>query len=264
MAIALVGLGSYVGDMLAQSHRGEVLGSIIDASEVEGKWRGYHMGGAQRFHTDGTPCDVQALMCVRAAKSGGASRIVSAAAIHNELLERRPDLLNVLYGDFFARRADSDATHGASVKHVSVFSQDNGVFGCYFTSGELRRAVSAGDTVLTPLQAEAIEEIQKIGSSPEFYLDMKLGEGDLQFLNNRTILHGRLTYEDYEEFARRRYMLRLSLLMPDWSSRPARQLHTTADDAHNWLLARQRCADLPSAYLASLAAGKQQAQTQSP
>lgn len=253
LSVALVGLGSHIGPLLAQSHRGEVLGSVIDASDVEGQWRAYHMGGAQNFHTDGTPCDVQALMCLRPAKAGGASRIASAAAVHNTLLEQRPDLIEVLYGDFLARRADGDVTQTGGAKRVSVFAQDDGRFTCLYTSGEFRRAVTAGDAKLTPLQAEAFEEIQRLASSPEYYLDMMLREGDIQFLNNRTILHGRLAYEDYEDFAERRYMLRLSIQMPDWPPRPARQVTASVEDARAWLATREPGSDLPSAYLAALA-----------
>ena len=50
------------------------------------------------FHSD--RCDVVGLLCVRKAKSGGASRIVSSAAIHNEILRRRPDLIDVFYDDW--------------------------------------------------------------------------------------------------------------------------------------------------------------------
>jgi TfdA family taurine catabolism dioxygenase TauD len=254
LAIAFAGLGSFVGEFLAQSYQGEVLGHIIDVTDVEEGARGYHMGGAQGFHTDTTPCDIVGLMCLRAAKSGGRSRIVSAAAIHNFLLEHRPNLLKVLYGDFLARRNEAEAGEDASpiLKHVSVFAQIQGVFSCYLTAGELWRAVKAGDYAMSPLQVEALEEIQHIGASPEFYLDMDIGEGDIQFLNNRTIMHGRLPYEDYEEFTRRRYMLRLSFYVSEWEPRPNRQIHATLNDARQWLRRRHRGVDMPSAYLKAL------------
>ena len=65
---------------------------------------------AQRMHSDN--CDLVSLMCVRAARSGGISRIVSAAAVHNALLETRPDLLEALYGEWVFRRMELDAQYG--------------------------------------------------------------------------------------------------------------------------------------------------------
>lgn len=95
MARIHFGLGAYIGSPLPQSSQGELLGHVIDVSGIEPGARGYHAGGAQRFHTDS--CDVVSLMCLRGAKSGGASRIVSAIAIHQHLARERPDLLQVLY-----------------------------------------------------------------------------------------------------------------------------------------------------------------------
>jgi len=49
---------------------------------------------------------------------------------------------------------------------------------------------------------------------------MMLEPGDLQFLNNRTVMHGRTRFEDFDQIARKRLMLRLWLKMPDWSEYP--------------------------------------------
>ena len=96
MARIYVGLGSHLGQPIAQSYRGELLGSVLDVSDIEEKVRGYRAGGPQHFHCDGSACDIVSLMCLRAAKSGGASRIVSAVALYNALHDSRPDLLAAL------------------------------------------------------------------------------------------------------------------------------------------------------------------------
>ncbi len=95
MARIYFGLGAHIGSPLPQSWQGELLGHVIDVSDIEPGARGYHAGGAQRFHTDS--CDVVSLMCLQAAKSGGASRICSSIAVHRRLERERPDLLQVLY-----------------------------------------------------------------------------------------------------------------------------------------------------------------------
>jgi alpha-ketoglutarate-dependent taurine dioxygenase len=43
------------------------------------------------------------------------------------------------------------------------------------------------------------------------YLDMDLQPGDIQLLSNHTIIHARTDYEDYEDPAKRRHLLRLWL-----------------------------------------------------
>jgi hypothetical protein len=247
-----VGLGAHIGRLLPQSYQGEMLGHVLDVSDIEQQARGYHAGGAQRMHTD--TCDIVSLLCLRAAKSGGISRIVSAAAVHNRLLETRPDLAATLYGDYVFRRMEMDAKFGDGllVKRVVIFSRASGEFSCNISGSYPHRAVQAGDAVMTPLQIEALEEVKRISSSPELYLDMNIGEGDIQFLNNRILLHGRTAYEDWPEIARRRHLMRLWLRVPSWPALPANQGVHSAADQPLWLRQRRPFMEVPSRYLAEM------------
>jgi hypothetical protein len=252
MARIYVGLGVHIGRLLPQSYHGELLGHVIDVSDIEQQARGYHRGGAQGFHTD--TCDVVSLMCVQAAKSGGLSRIVSVAAIHNRLLETRPDLLATLYGEYVFRRMDRDAElgNGKQVKRVVIFSRESGEFTCNISGDYPRRAVAAGDAVMTELQVEALAELQRIATSPEFYLDMSIGEGDIQFLNNRILLHGRTGFEDWPEIVRRRHLMRLWLEVPGWARLPANQSVHSREDEPFWSRQRRPFMEVPSRYLAEM------------
>ena len=246
------GLGSYIGRPLPQSYQGELLGHVIDVSDIENQARGYHAGGAQGMHTDN--CDIVALMCLRAAKSGGVSRIASAAAVHNRLLEEHPDLLAALYGDYVFRRMELDAEFGSGVlvKKVVIFSRQSGTLSCNVSGSYPRRAVAAGDAVMTKPQSEALDALQRLAASPEFHLDMSIGEGDIQFLNNRTVLHGRTGYEDWPEVARRRHLMRMWLEVPSWPRLPDNQGMHSATDHALWLRQRRPLMELPSRYLAEM------------
>ena len=52
-------------------------------------------------------------------------------------------------------------------------------------------------------------------ADPALRLDMMLEPGDLQFANNYAVLHSRTEFEDHEDLALRRKMLRLWLKMPN-------------------------------------------------
>ncbi len=256
MARIYAGLGCHIGRAVPQSWQGELLGHVIDVSDIEADARGYHAGGAQRFHTD--TCDIVSLMCVQGAKSGGVSRIASAAAVHDRMLETRPDLLATLYGDYVVRRMDQDATHGSGivVRRVAILSRASGQLSCNISGSYPNRAVEFGDTVMTPLQREALDEVERIAASPEFHLDMSIGEGDIQFLNNRALLHGRTDFENWPEIARRRHLMRLWLYVPDWPAMPDNQgMHDPRDHA-GWLRQRTPFMEVPSRYLASMAQRK--------
>lgn len=246
------GLGVHIGQPVAQSYLGELLGHVIDVSDVEDGARGYHKGGAQRMHTDN--CDIVSLFGVRGAKSGGISRFVSTAAVHNRMLEERPDLVEALYGEYVFRRMERDAEFGTGylAKKVVVFSHQTGRLTCNVSGSYPHRAHRAGDWVMSELQAEALEELKRISMLPELYLDMTIGDGDIQFLNNRTILHGRTEYEDWPDMARRRHLMRLWLQVPSWPALPANQGMHTPQDYPLWLRQRRPLMELPSRYLAEM------------
>ena len=252
IGLVYYGLGVHLGRPVAQSYQGELLGNVIDVSDIEAQARGYHAGGGQRMHSDN--CDVVSLMCVRAARSGGISRIVSAAAVHNRLIETRPDLLEALYGEWVFRRMELDAQYGTGplTKKVVIFSRESGQLTCNVSGSYPHRAVKAGDAVMTPTQIEALDEMARIAASPELYLDMNIGEGDIQFLNNRTILHGRTDYEDTSEIATRRHMLRLWLQMPTWPPLPVNQGMQSPEDYPLWLRQRTPFMEVPTRYLAEM------------
>ena len=252
MARIYFGLGAYLGSPLPQSYLGDLLGHVIDVSDVEEKPRTYHAGGGLEMHTDS--CDIVALLCLRGARSGGASRIVSVATIHNVLLDESPELLEALYGTYIFRRTSIDAEHGAGVttRPISIFSRDTGALSCYLSATYPRRAVAMGDAVMSPIQLEALAAIERIASSSDYYFDMNIRPGDIQFLNNRVLLHGRTDYQDHQELARRRHMMRLWLELPSWPAMPAAQVMHTRDDHALWLRRRRRLMELPSNYLAEL------------
>ncbi|HET7160042.1 MAG TPA: TauD/TfdA family dioxygenase, partial [Burkholderiales bacterium] len=96
------GLGAHLGHPVSQNARGHRLGHVRDEGRViaDPNARAYQTNQRMDFHTDLLPIDVLGLFCLRTAKSGGASKLVSALTVHNILREERPDLLEALYGTF--------------------------------------------------------------------------------------------------------------------------------------------------------------------
>src|SRR5258708_9765940 len=150
------GIGCHIGRPLPQSYLGELLGHVVDVSDVDKRARAYRAGGPQRMHSDS--CDIIGLMCVRAAKSGGLSRISSSAAVHNHLLEARPDLLEALYGRFTFRRMELDAELGTGelLRQVSLFSRLGNELVSQVSTSYPRRAVTAGEAGLSAAPARAL------------------------------------------------------------------------------------------------------------
>ncbi|BBK38748.1 hypothetical protein STAQ_38260 [Allostella sp. ATCC 35155] len=261
MARIYVGLGVHLGRPVAQSWFGQLLGSVIDVSDIVEKVRGYAAGGGQHFHIDTSACDIVSLMCLRRARSGGASRIVSLSAVHDRLLETRPDLARVLYRGYYNRHHEMDAKYAVtpplSAERIPVFTQADGRLMGVLDSGNLRYAVQESGVTLSDVEIEAYDELQRVARSDEFFLDMNFEQGDIQFLNNRNIMHARTDYEDDPDVGRRRHLLRLWLRVDSWPQRPAHQIFLTDGDTTNWLQNRRPFMEFPSRYIAEMAAAQE-------
>ena len=97
-ATAYFGIGTHFGGARSQNAKGHVLGHVRDLgrnAEKDPTARVYQTNERQTFHTDS--CDVVGLLCLKTAKSGGASALVSSMTIYNEMRRRRPDLLTYLF-----------------------------------------------------------------------------------------------------------------------------------------------------------------------
>ena len=215
-------LGHHIGLIGPQEQGPRSIGEVMDTGPDMPKDFYYHRGGALPMHMD--PVDVVGLMCVRAARQGGASGIVSAMGVHNELLRERPDLLAILYRGFHRLKRHSAADRGRgrlTDAPVPVFTDIGGAeMICTFLTEAVQAGVRAGLMTLTPDEAEAIALMERTAERADLMLPMDLQPGDVQLLNNRVILHNRFDYEDFPEKDRRRLMLRLWLTMPGWRKFP--------------------------------------------
>jgi len=159
---------------------------------------------------------VVGLLCLRAAKSGGASRIVSSVSVHDVLLAERPDLAPRLYQPFAVDVRNEDAS--GALRHVPVppCRYADARLRTFYHSDYFRSAVRHRDVPdFSASERELLDLYEEIANRPELHLDMDLAAGDVQWLSNHTILHARTAYEDPPEPARRRHLLRLWLSLED-------------------------------------------------
>jgi hypothetical protein len=223
----------------AQSHLGDTLGSIIDLTDEQPdifRRRGYNSGGPQTVHTDSS--DIVSMLSITMAKTGGESCLTSAHAVHNLMLDHCPGLLDVLYRGFHVRGTDTDAAAGGielvSPHRVPVYRYTEGWLNGFFVDGYVRRTILAGNVRLSPEEEAAIQAFIAFSNHPDIMLRMLLEPGDMQFLNNRTLFHGRAPFEDHPEKARRRHLLRLWLTVPDWPRMAPEQDYHGAEVRQRW------------------------------
>jgi len=233
------GFGAHFGLAMPQSFLGDRLGTVMDLTDEEPERRlrrGYHSAGAQFVHTDA--CDIVGMISIRTAKVGGASRLASAHAVHNLMLDLAPELLNVLYEGFVCRMPDSDAeamgVPPLIPRRVPAYKFENGWLNCHYVRGYVTRAVAAGDHQLSPRELAAMDVFASFGNHADVLIEMLLEPGDFQIFNNRTVLHGRAHFEDHPEKARRRHLKRLWLSVDDWPKIPRAQGVLYGENLWKW------------------------------
>jgi hypothetical protein len=216
-ATAYWGVGTYFGSARSQNAKGHLLGHVYDLGEglsaTNPNLRSYATAERQNFHID--RCDVVALLCLRRAKSGGLSTIVSSMTVHNVMAMRRPDLLDRLYRSFPVDRRGEVPEGKAPFYEAPIFNEHAGLVSVLYSRlhiGSAQRFPEARR--LTPADIEALDMLGELAGDPELRLDMDFMPGDVQFLHNHTILHARSAYEDWTEVERKRHLLRLWLAPP--------------------------------------------------
>ncbi|KAJ5711149.1 hypothetical protein N7488_005305, partial [Penicillium malachiteum] len=163
------------------------------------------------FHTD--TGDVVSLFALEEPVEGGESLVASGWRIYNELAKVRPDLVQVLAtnwpilsskkpGHIIRRpliyyQPASDSTSERILIHFSRRSFSG--FGAWSHSNKL-----------STKQAEVLDMLQFLAE--RFHVAMPLRKGDMQFVNNLSMLHARNSYKD--GLNQRRHLLRLWLHDP--------------------------------------------------
>ncbi|HYF09729.1 MAG TPA: TauD/TfdA family dioxygenase, partial [Acetobacteraceae bacterium] len=230
------GLCTHLGTPLFQNTGGEILAEVRDETgqgiAVTGGGPGpvpsararSRSTGPLRFHTD--KCDLLALLCASNGIAGGVSRVVSTVAIQDEIGRRRPDLLRMLYEDFWRMRpGDEEGTQGvhfdSRVFRMPVFARGpDGDFTSQYSRTYVEMAHELPE--VPPLRPEQIEAMDLLAAvADELCVEAPFTPGDIQLLNQHVTYHGRTAYTDDAAAGAHRVLLRIWLSAPDGRALPA-------------------------------------------
>lgn len=217
----LWGLATHLGVPEPQDAKGSLMHSVTDTGKevaANDSNRGYETDDELKFHNDGA--DVFMLLCLRVAKTGGVSKLVSVGALYNEILARRPDLAAVLQEPFHFD-ARSQNPHGIRVQSVPILNFHAGKLSALYKRRHVTLAQRFPEVPrLTALQQEALDLFDELCDDPGFHLSFTMEPGDIQIGNNYSVLHSRTKYVDHDEPHRRRHLLRLWLSLPEGRALP--------------------------------------------
>ncbi|MBW4674105.1 MAG: TauD/TfdA family dioxygenase [Desmonostoc geniculatum HA4340-LM1] len=212
----LWGISLHLGTAIPQSRAGELINDMKDIGLKDGdpKSRYLNSGGPAPLHSDG--CDLLMMLCISQGEFGGESELTSSVAVHNEMLEHYPDLLEVLYQPF-DHKLPNWYQGNQEYYPLPIFANCQGYFVCLYAPFLIDHAQNKTNAPrLTEKQRQALDIFNELCNSPKFKLTFMLLPGDILLLNNWVVVHGRKHYTDGTES--KRHLQRIWLSHP--KSRP--------------------------------------------
>jgi alpha-ketoglutarate-dependent taurine dioxygenase len=213
-------VGQVLGQPFAQNVQGTLLYDVRDTGQDVQYGARFSVTNAEStFHTDNSfgseVLDYVGLLCLRTARAGGLSQMVSGLSVHNLLRERHPDALQTLYQPFHIDRRGGVLPGEGPTALAPVFQPYRGGLLLRY----LRYWIHAGhDRAGVPLTAEqraALDVLDRVAADPALRAEFALEPGQMYFVNNRWILHNRTAFEDHPKPESRRHLVRLWLRAAD-------------------------------------------------
>jgi hypothetical protein len=193
LAVAYLGVSAHIGHIVLQSSSGlrsvtrgyglpmgRIQAEMTGETPKDGKQTNNHF----RYHTDRS--DVISLLSIRTAPTGGYSRVASAPAIYNAMMERCPELAKAL-----TQPIDRIWEGENGFFRLPVWGMTPaGKFTTQFSPSYVENAQFLENTIkATPMQIKALDAIESIGM--EIGAEYKAKPGTMYFLNNHQVYHGR-------------------------------------------------------------------------
>jgi len=222
LCYAYWGIGAHLGRPWPQNHYGHLLGDVTDQGKAPGDptARGNELGQVGlEFHCDGS--DLVGLLCLSNGASGGQSAVCNSVALHNAMVRQRPDLAEELYKPQPYDMRGEQAPGARGWYQLPVFTNLDGrlfvrLIGSYILASQRH----ADAPRLTGLAREGLEWMRDRSESGAYNVVMDFQPGDMQFINNYHVLHGRAPYVDDRAAGRVRHLKRLWLETEALPDRP--------------------------------------------
>ena len=206
-------LGQLLGRPVAQKWDGSLLYHVRD----DGQAYGYGVRASVTnvelpFHIDnafGTaPPDIVGLLCLRPAARGGLSRFCSVQTLHRRMAEAHPRLLARLHRPLLWDRQAEHAPGAPKVARAPMFATVGGGLRARVNVILVRKGYRVAGEEIDAQAADALEALESIAADPALWIEQVVKRGQVQYLNNRDVVHYRSAFTDEDDPALKRHLLR--------------------------------------------------------
>ena len=151
-----------------------------------------------------------ALLCVRQARDGGMSLVMSFATAHNALRERHRELMPRFYQPFWFDRQREFHPGEPTTFSAPLFIRDGERLHARLSLHQIRGGYALRGGMDNETTA-AVEAIREVFTDENLQFQFRLQAGDIQYVANREVGHSRTEFHDFDEADRRRLLIRLWL-----------------------------------------------------
>lgn len=222
MCFAYWGIGAHLGTPWPQNAKGHLLGDVTDQGKTyeDPTSRGNELGQiGLDYHCDGS--DLIGLLCLQTGVSGGQSAVCNSVTLHNRLVRTRPDLAAELYNPQPYDFRGEQPPGGRAWYEMPVFTRWGDRLFVRLIGGYIAASQRHPDAPrLTPKAKEALKWMRTEAESNRHSVIMDFQPGDMQFVNNYHVLHGRKPYVDDRAAGKVRHLKRLWLETEVLADRP--------------------------------------------
>ena len=213
MCLAYWGIGAHLGAPWPQNAKGHVLGDVTDQGKTidDPTSRGNELGQiGLDYHCDGS--DLIGLLCLQTGVSGGQSAVCNSVTLHNQLVREHPEWAAELYNPQPYDYRGEQPKGGRGWYTVPVFTRWGDrlfvrLIGAYIAASQRHPDAPR----LTAAAKEGLKWLRNEAESNKYSVIMDFQPGDMQFINNYHVLHGRLPYVDDRTTGKVRHLKRLWL-----------------------------------------------------
>lgn len=206
----------HLGTPLRQNKKHEL---IFDVKSIEGMTmnlqdsRGPYVKESLPMHTDAGA--ILGMYCFASADVGGHTLLSSSQTVHDEIRKERPDLLEVLYQPFYTDRRGNEAEGTLPYDHNPVFAMYGNELRCQYHEPFYSDSQKKFPELprFTSQQIEAMKFFDATALRKDIVVETKLEPGDIIFINNEQILHGRTSFDNPKNQTIR-HLLRIWLNTP--------------------------------------------------
>jgi hypothetical protein len=208
-------LMSMVGVTVAQKWDGLMVYDVTDtgAKPTAGSGvRSSKTSEGQGYHTDNAfnlAPDYVALFCIRPAKEGGESGLISFETVHNRIREQYPEVLPRLYELFWFDRQHEHAPGDAAASQMPAFEYDGETLKVNHATWIIRNGYKVKGIEMDPETKAALDALDAVMEAPGLGKRFMFERGQIQIVNNRRLGHRRTAFTDWPDPDQRRRLVRI-------------------------------------------------------